>query len=68
MHLINGVPITPLGFALAQNVENKQAELKTPHFSSLSQDMVASSKKQKCGLKYVMQTPRKKTVTFDNSD
>jgi hypothetical protein len=39
---------------LAQDVEKKKAELKTPHFLSLNQDIVAWSQKEKCGLKYVI--------------
>jgi hypothetical protein len=38
----------------AQDVEEKKAELKTPHSKSLNQDIVASPKWQKCGLKYVI--------------
>jgi hypothetical protein len=38
----------------AQDVEKKKAELKTPHFLSLNQDIVAWSQAQKCGLKYVI--------------
>ena len=30
---------------------NKKAERKTPHFLSLSQDIVAQSQEEKCGLK-----------------
>ena len=36
----------------AQDVEKKKAELKTPHFLSLNQDIVAGSQEEKCGLKY----------------
>jgi hypothetical protein len=45
---------------LAQDVEKKKVEPKTPHFFSLNQDIVAWSQKQKCGLKYVMHSPRDK--------
>ena len=38
----------------AQDVENKKAEPKTPHFLSLNQGMVAWAQEEKCGLKYVM--------------
>jgi hypothetical protein len=38
----------------AQDVEKKKAELKTPHFLSLNQDIVVYSQEQKCGLKYVI--------------
>lgn len=44
-------------FAQAQNVENKKAESKTPHFLCLSQDIVAESQGQECGLQYVICTP-----------
>jgi hypothetical protein len=40
-------------FAQAQDLVKKKAELKTPHFLYLDQDIVAWSRKQKCGLKYV---------------
>ena len=40
-------------------LKRKKVEPKTPHFLSLNQDIVAWSQKVKCGLKYVMQTPRK---------
>ena len=43
---------TSLGFAQAQDVEKKKAEPETPHFLSLSQDIVAWSRGEKCGLKY----------------
>jgi hypothetical protein len=39
-------------FTAAQDVEKKKAELKTPHFLSLNQDIVAWSQKAKCALKY----------------
>ena len=45
---------TFLKFNLAQDVEKKRAERKTPHFLSLNQDIVAWSQGQECGLKYVM--------------
>ena len=48
---------TLLDFTLVQNVEKKKAEPGTPHFLSLSQDIVAGSQEEKCGLKYVMHTP-----------
>ena len=35
----------------AQDVEKKKAELKTPHFLSLHQNIVAGSQEQKCELK-----------------
>ena len=38
----------------AQDVEKKKAELKTPHFLRLNQDIVASPQDEKCGLKYVI--------------
>jgi len=41
-------------FVQAQDVENKKAEPKTPHFLSSNQYIVASPKEQKCGLKYVI--------------
>jgi hypothetical protein len=47
---------------LAQYVEKKKAEPKTPHFLSLNQDIVAGSQEEKCGLKYVMQTSRKRAA------
>jgi hypothetical protein len=45
---------TLLKFNLAQNVEKKKAEPKTPHFPSSNQDIVAWSQEEKCGLKYVI--------------
>ena len=51
-----------LGFAQAQDVENKEAEPRTPHFLSLTQDIVAQSKSQKCGLKYVMGSFRRQLL------
>jgi len=42
-----------LRFAQAQDVEEKKAEPKTPHFLSLNQDIVAWPQRQKWGLKYV---------------
>jgi len=48
---------TLLGFTLAQDLEKKKAEPKTPHFLSLNQDIVASSQEEKCGLKYVIHIP-----------
>jgi hypothetical protein len=46
---------TLLKFTLAQNVEKKEAEPRTPHILSLNQNIVAVSEWQKCGLKYVIQ-------------
>jgi len=43
---------TLLVFKLAQDVEKKKAELKTPHFLSLNRDIVAWSQERKWGLKY----------------
>ena len=37
-----------------QDVENKKAQAKTPHFLSLKQDIVAGSQEKKCELKYVI--------------
>jgi hypothetical protein len=48
---------TPLEFYLAQDVEKKKAEPKTPHFLSLNQDIVARSQEEECGLKYEMHSP-----------
>jgi hypothetical protein len=45
---------------LAQDVEKKKAEPKTPHFFRLNQDIVASPQDEKCGLKYVIFTQEKK--------
>ena len=45
---------TLLKFDLAQDVEKKEAEPRTPHFLRSIQDIVVRSQKQKCGLKYVM--------------
>jgi len=45
---------TLLDFNLAQDIEKKKAEVRTPHFLSLIQDIVAWSQKQKCELKYEM--------------
>jgi len=36
------------------DAQKKKAEPKTPHFLSLSQDIVGSSQDEKCGLKYVI--------------
>ena len=41
----------------AQDVEKKKAEPETPHFPCLNQDIVVRSRKQKCGLKYVIHYP-----------
>ena len=38
----------------AQDIEKKKAELMTPHFLSLNQDIVGGPPMQKCGLKYDM--------------
>jgi len=46
-----------LGFDQAQDLDNKKAELMTPHFFRLNQDIVSWSKGEKWGLKYVIQTP-----------
>jgi len=46
-----------LKFSLAQDVEKKKAEQKTPHFLGLNQDIVVWSPEEKCGLKYVIHTP-----------
>ena len=45
---------TLLKFDLAQDVEKKEAEPRTPHFLRSNQDIVVRSQKQKCGLKYVI--------------
>ena len=45
---------TPLKYGLAPDLEKKKAELKTPHFLRLNQDIVASPQEEKCGLKYVI--------------
>jgi len=37
-------------FTAAQDVEKKKAELKTPHFFSLNQNIVASPQDEKCGV------------------
>ena len=37
-----------------QDVENKKAQAKTPHFLSLKQDIVAGSQEKNCGLNYVI--------------
>jgi hypothetical protein len=44
-------------FNLAQDLEEKKAEPRTPHFLRLKQDIVVCSQEQKCGLKYVMHIP-----------
>ena len=44
---------TLLEFNLAQNIEKKKAEPRTPHFLSLNHDIVARSQEEKCRLKYV---------------
>ena len=48
----------------AQDVEKKKAELKTPHFLSLNQDIVASPQDEKCELKCVILTPREMVGEF----
>jgi hypothetical protein len=55
---------TFLEFNLARDIENKKAEPKTPHFLSLNQDIVVRSQGQKCGLKYVIHSPRKGVREF----
>ena len=55
---------TLLEFTLAQDVEKKEAEPRTPHFLSLNQDIVALSQEQKCGLKYVIRSFRKRVGGF----
>ena len=49
---------TLLKFNLAQDIEKKKAEPRTPHFLSLNQDAVAWPQEEKCGLKYVIHIPR----------
>jgi hypothetical protein len=51
-------------FNLAQDLEEKKAEPRTPHFLRLKQDIVVCSQEQKCGLKYVMQTSRENDGIF----
>ena len=41
---------TLLVFTLVQDFEKKEAEPRTRHFHSLSQDIVARSQKKKCGV------------------
>jgi hypothetical protein len=48
---------TGLESNLAQDIEKKKAEQKTPHFLGINQDIVAWSQEGKCGLKYVIYTP-----------
>jgi len=43
---------TPLDYTVAQDIEKKKAEPRTPHFFSLNQDIVARPQEEKCGLKY----------------
>jgi hypothetical protein len=43
--------------ASAPDVEKKKAELKTPHFLPLKQDVVALSREGECRLKYVPHSP-----------
>ena len=47
---------TLLFFTVAQDLEKNKAEPRTPHFSSLNQDIVGWSQKEKCGLKYVIRS------------
>jgi hypothetical protein len=51
---------TLLDFNLAQDLEKKKAEPRTPHFLSLNQDIVARPQEAKCALKYVIHTPQNK--------
>jgi hypothetical protein len=51
-------------WTLAQGVEKKEAESKTPHFLSLNQDIVAWSQNEKCRLKYDMLSPTRKVGEF----
>jgi hypothetical protein len=48
---------TLLDFTLAQDIEKKKAEPRTPHFLSLNQNIVGGPQMQKCGLKYVIHSP-----------
>ena len=48
---------TFLKFNLAQDVEKKKTEPKTPHFFRLNRDIVAGAQKGKCRLKYVIHSP-----------
>ena len=59
---------TLLEFSLAQDTENKKAEPRTPHFLSLNRDIVVGPQDEKCGLKYVIYTPREMVGEFDKSD
>jgi hypothetical protein len=45
---------TLLEFTQAQDVENKKAEPRTPHFLSLIQDIVARPQEAKCELRDVI--------------
>jgi hypothetical protein len=56
------------GINLAQDVEKKKTEQRTPHFLSLDQDIVALPQEEKCGLKYVIYTFRQMVGEFGNSD
>ena len=49
---------------LPQDLEKKKAEPKTPHFLSLNQDIVPWSQDEKCGLKYVICSPRELLAGF----
>ena len=42
----------------------KKAEPRTPHLPSLNQDIVAWSQEEKCGLKYVICSFRKRVGEF----
>ena len=55
---------TLLDFTVAQDLEKKKGEPKTPHFLSLNQDIVAGSQKRKCGLKYDMYSLRESVGKF----
>jgi hypothetical protein len=45
-------------FTQAQNIESIRSGAEAPHLLSLNQDIVAWSQEEKCGLKYVIHTPR----------
>ena len=49
-------------------LRRKKAESKTPHFLSLNRDIVVGPQDEKCGLKYVIYTPREMVGEFDKSD
>ena len=48
-------------------LERKKAELKTPHFLSLNQDIVAGPQEGNCGLKYVIFSPGRPELTLDSN-